>query len=120
MKILIITTSIFSSFFFGTTTTVNTTPFTESTVLNNEKSGKEIFDNECASCHTGGFKGWVSGAPDISDAEDWEKALKKGLTTMTKNVFEGTKRHEEKGGCEDCTDSEIKAAVEYIVSETKK
>ena len=119
MKILLITTTIFSSFFFGTTT-VNTEPFTESTVLSNENSGKEIFDNECASCHTGGFKGWISGAPDISDAEDWGKSLEKGLATMTKNVFEGTKRHEEKGGCEDCTEAEIKAAIEYIISETKK
>ncbi len=39
---------------------------------------------------------------------------------MTKNVFEGTKQHKEKGGCEECTEEQIKAAIEYIISETKK
>ena len=85
--------------------------------VNND--GKTTFENSCASCHTGGFKGWMSGAPEIGEKEDWAKFFEKGESTMNKNVFEGSKRHETKGGCDDCTEEQIEAAIAYILSETK-
>lgn len=83
-----------------------------------ENSGKQLFDETCSSCHTGGFKGWMSGAPEIGDWDDWEPYFKEGLSVMTKHINEGTERHEVKGNCEDCTEQQIKAAIEYIMSET--
>ncbi len=70
----------------------------------NKISGKEVFDETCESCHTGGFKGWMTGAPDIDDIDDWESYFEKDLSVMTKNVIEGTEGHEVKGDCSECTD----------------
>ena len=85
-----------------------------------ENTGKTVFEESCASCHTGGFKAWLSGSPEIGEMDDWESFFEKGLSEMTKNVFEGSKRHEAKGDCDECTEEQIKAAIEYIMAETKK
>jgi len=85
-----------------------------------ENSGKQLFDETCSSCHTGGFKGWITGAPEIGDWDDWEPYFEEGLSIMTKHINGGTEKHEVRGDCEDCTEQQIKAAIEYIMSETKK
>lgn len=84
-----------------------------------ESIGKVVFDETCQSCHTGGFKGWMTGAPEIGDWDDWEEYFEKDLSVLIKNVNEGTKGHAVKGECEECTENQIKAAIEYIISETK-
>ncbi len=88
-------------------------------VLQEENIGKKVFDGACQSCHTGGFKAWMTGAPEIGDLDEWEPYFKKDLSELIKNVNEGTKGHAVKGECEECTEEQIKAAIEYILSETK-
>lgn len=88
-------------------------------IIDENTIGKEVFNKTCSSCHTGGFKGWMTSAPEIGDWDDWESYFEKDLSEMTKNVIEGTKGHEVKGDCSDCTDEQIKAAIEYIISVTK-
>ncbi len=83
-----------------------------------ENIGKSVFDKTCTSCHTGGFKGWITGAPEIGDWDDWELYFQKGFSVLVTNVIEGKKGHAVKGECEDCTGEQIKAAIEYIISET--
>ena len=85
-----------------------------------ENVGKNVFDGTCQSCHTGGFKGWMTGAPEIGDWDDWEEYFEKDLSVLVTNVNEGTKGHAVKGECEKCTEEQIKAAIEYIIAETKK
>ena len=93
--------------------------FMNNSVPELNSDGKTVFENSCASCHTGGFKGWMSGAPEIGEKEEWTKFFEKGESSMNKNVFEGTKRHEAKGGCDDCSKEQIEAAIKFILSETK-
>lgn len=85
-----------------------------------EYTSNKLFDETCSSCHTGGFKGWMTGAPEIGDWDDWEPYFKEGLPAMVKDINEGTDRHEAKGDCDGCTEEQIKAAIEYIMSETKE
>lgn len=106
---------IFSLFLFGSLVLV-----ANSFVLQEENIGKKIFDEACQSCHTGGFKSWMTSAPEIGDWDDWEEYLKKDISELVKNVNEGTKGHATKGECEVCTEEQIKAAIEYIIHETKK
>ncbi len=88
-------------------------------IQDTENVGKALFDKVCASCHTGGFKGWISGSPEIGEYDEWEPYFKDGLSVMVKHINEGTDKHEAKGECEDCTEEQIKAAIEYIMTETK-
>lgn len=81
--------------------------------------GETTFKNECASCHTGGFKGWVSGSPEIGVKADWVEFFKKSTLEMTQATIKGTEGMDPKGGCKNCTDEEIEQAVEYIVTQTK-
>lgn len=83
-----------------------------------ENIGEEIFLNSCQTCHTGGFKGWITGAPDIDDLEEWEPYLKKDIKVLIKNVYKGVEGHEIKGGCDSCTEQQIKSAIDYIISTT--
>lgn len=84
-----------------------------------DNKGKEVFDKGCASCHTGGFKGWVSGAPEIGVKEDWLKYMKNGPEKMTKVTIEGGEGMDPMGGCKTCSEAQIKAAVDYIILKTK-
>jgi cytochrome c5 len=84
-----------------------------------ENSGKQVFEQECASCHTGGFKGWVSGAPEIGSKEDWLNFINKGPKKMTKVTIEGGEGMDPMGGCKTCSEAQIKAAVDYIILKTK-
>lgn len=82
-------------------------------------SGESIYTENCASCHEGGFKGWITGAPKTGDQEEWARFFKNGADKMTENTFQGTKGMKPKGGCQTCTKEEIKAAVDHILSRTR-
>ena len=110
MKRLIITTIIVSAMSISTGALF---------AQDSENEGKDIFENNCASCHTSGFKGWLSGAPEIGEKAEWKKHFENDLTTLTEHVFEGTQRHEARGDCEECSQEQIKKAIEYIVANSK-
>ena len=81
-------------------------------------TGKKVYINHCASCHEGGFKGWITGAPKTGDKQKWAPFLKKGPDVMTRNTIKGTEGMEPMGGCKDCTEDQIISAVEYILRKT--
>ncbi len=86
---------------------------------NLQSLGKTVYTGNCASCHDGGFKGWISGAPTTGDQEEWAEFFKKGADKMTENTVKGTKGMKPKGGCNECTKEHIKEAVDYIISRTQ-
>jgi len=79
------------------------------------RSGEAVFATNCANCHTGGIGGFFSKAPDIDDPEDWEALTPKGLDALTENTITGTGDMAARGACAECTDEEIRAAVEHIL-----
>ena len=78
-------------------------------------SGEAIFEANCASCHTGGIGGFCSGAPKAGDQSDWKALLPKGVDGLTATTISGVGSMAARGGCADCSDEDIRAAVEYIV-----
>lgn len=77
------------------------------------------FEKVCESCHTGGFKGWVSGAPNVNDRDVWRKYHQRHTNDEMRNiVMHGLNDHELKGGCSKCSDEDINSAIEYILQET--
>lgn len=84
-------------------------------VAGDNLNGEAVFEDACASCHTGGIGGWMSGAPDIDDKEDWQPILVKGVDALTLGTIEGIGEMPPRGKCESCSDEQIRAAVEYMV-----
>ncbi len=83
------------------------------------RSGEAVFEANCANCHTGGIGGFFSGAPDIDDQEDWEDRVPKGLDELTAKTITGIGDMEARGECAECTDEEIRAAVEHILEKVQ-
>ena len=81
--------------------------------------GETVFKQACASCHTGGIGGWMSGGPDIDDKQKWQPLLAKGVEALTFATINGIGEMPPRGKCTTCTDEQIGAAVEYIVQEVQ-
>lgn len=77
------------------------------------RAGDEVYNKFCAACHTSG----VLGAPKINDAPDWEERLAQGMDTVLKHAVEGYNAMPPKGTCNDCSEEEIQAAIDYMIAE---
>lgn len=84
------------------------------------ETGKEIYLNDCASCHSGGFKGWVTGAPETGNKPDWVEFEKEGVEKMTEITIKGGDGMDPMGGCKTCSKEQIREAVEYIIYNNNK
>ncbi|WP_070963941.1 c-type cytochrome [Vibrio sonorensis] len=83
-------------------------------------AGEAAFEKVCSSCHSGGFKGMVTGAPNVNEREEWQSFhASKNEEEMRQVVMQGLNDHKPKGGCKKCSDSEINAAIDYVLSVTK-
>src|SRR5262245_3618524 len=51
----------------------------------NDRSGKQVVDAVCASCHARGVKG----APKIGDRKAWGKRAEQGLSSLTEHAVKG-------------------------------
>lgn len=77
-----------------------------------ERTGKEIVDGVCASCHAEG----KNGAPRLGDRAEWSRRAAKGLDKMTINAITGVRSMPAHGGQASLTDVEMSRAVAYMVS----
>ncbi len=74
------------------------------------RSGEQVYTASCASCHAVG----VLGAPKMGSASDWAPRLKQGLDSLVKVAISGKGAMPPKGTCMDCSDDELKAAIEHM------
>lgn len=79
------------------------------------RSGEEITNGKCNVCHGTG----AAGAPKVGDAAAWKPRIAQGIDTLVKHAIGGFNAMPPKGTCGDCSDAEIKAAVEYMVNKSK-
>ncbi|WP_204352688.1 c-type cytochrome [Salinicola halophilus] len=75
--------------------------------------GKTVFESDCAGCHQGG------GAPAIGDRDAWASRLDAGMETLYANAIDGVGGMPAKGGNADLSDDAVRAAVDYIVEESR-
>ncbi len=73
------------------------------------RSGEDVYNASCTACHGAG----VLGAPKPASA-DWKPRLEKGMETLLDHAINGFNAMPPKGTCMDCSDDEIKAAIEYM------
>jgi cytochrome c5 len=95
----------------GTADTVS-----QDAVTSDVRSGKEIYQNYCFSCHTPG----LSGAPKLGDIEAWGPRIAKGRDLLVQATIEGVQpAMPPKGMCFDCSDEDIGAVVDYMIEQSQ-
>lgn len=79
------------------------------------RSGQEIHDSFCSTCHASG----AAGAPVTGEAGDWADRINKGMDTLVENAINGINAMPPKGMCSDCSEEEMRAAVKYMVDQSQ-
>lgn len=77
------------------------------------RSGEDVYNGACMACHTTG----AAGAPMLGDAAAWAPRIAKGIEALYDSGVNGVAGSGmiAKGGCMNCSDEEIYAAVDYMV-----
>lgn len=79
------------------------------------RSGKDVYSSVCIVCHDTG----AAGAPKIGDKAAWSLRLPQGDAKLFTHAIQGLNGMPAKGGCNDCSDQELKDAVAYLTSQAK-
>jgi glucose/arabinose dehydrogenase len=75
--------------------------------------GQRIYQAACSSCHNNGS----GGAPRVGQAQDWKPILAaRSFDTILNNAINGYKNMPAKGMCDDCSNTDIKMALKYMLS----
>jgi cytochrome c5 len=77
--------------------------------------GKKIFDTVCTVCHAAG----VAGAPKPGDKAAWAPRIKQGTDALVQSVVKGKGAMPPRAGNASLADADIRAAVEFMVSQSK-
>lgn len=77
-----------------------------------EDKGKQIYDTKCMACHAAG----VAGAPKLGDKAGWEPRIAAGMDSLMNSVMNGKNAMPPKGTCMDCSEEDLKAVVDYMIS----
>jgi cytochrome c5 len=78
-------------------------------------SGRQVYDQFCATCHRIG----VADAPLLGDVQAWEPRLAQGMDTLWDHTLNGIGAMPAKGACAACSDYELRAALDYMVDESR-
>ena len=81
--------------------------------------GKTIFGALCTTCHTNA----ATGAPGITDKAAWTPRIAQGMDILLKHATEGFQGSKglmpAKGGNPSLTNAQVKATVEWMISQVK-
>lgn len=75
-----------------------------------ERSGEQVVQAACASCHETG----VGGAPKIGDRAAWIPRATRGYDIVVRSAIKGHGGMPARGGMADLTDAELRNAVTYM------
>ncbi len=82
-------------------------------------NGQQVFQNTCVACHGAG----IAGAPKLGDANQWAKRVAKGLDILYASAINGLQGSAgvmpAKGGNQALSGAEVRAAVDYMVKQSK-
>lgn len=78
------------------------------------RSGSDIVKSTCQNCHLAG----VAGAPKIGDNAAWSARAEKGIDGMLQIAISGKNAMPPRGTCGDCSDDELKLAIEHMLSQS--
>ena len=83
------------------------------------RDGLQVYKASCVACHDAG----IAGAPKLGDKGLWAKRIAKGVDTLYASAVNGVQGSAgvmpAKGGNPALSDVEVKAAVDYMVAQSK-
>lgn len=74
------------------------------------RTGEDVYKQHCTVCHATG----VAGAPKFHNSQEWHDRLAKGMKTLLEEVTHGFNAMPPMGTCQECTQEELKKAIEYM------
>ncbi len=77
--------------------------------------GKSVYNGTCMACHGTG----AAGAPKMGDKAAWKPRIAKGMDTLLNHALNGFNAMPPRGGRADLSDDSVKAAIEYMVANSK-
>ena len=79
------------------------------------RSGEDVYQASCFACHGTG----AAGAPKVGDAAAWGPRAAKGIDGLMNSALNGLNAMPPRGTCGNCSDDDLKAAIEYMVENSK-
>ena len=73
-----------------------------------------MYQKVCSVCHAQG----KLGAAMLGDKKAWAPLIEKNMDVLIRNTIDGKGNMPPKGGCSECTNSDIIAAVKFMVNES--
>lgn len=87
---------------------------TKTETAKEEVPGKATYEQYCAVCHRDG----IAGAPKFQSATEWQTRLdKQSMEEMLATAIKGINAMPPKGTCMDCSEEELKHAIQYMLPE---
>lgn len=80
-----------------------------------ERDGETLYNTKCMACHMTG----AAGAPIMGKADQWGPRAAMGIDALLQSAITGVNAMPPKGTCMDCTDSELKGAIQYMLDGSK-
>ena len=77
--------------------------------------GKKVYDSACFVCHMSG----AAGSPKLGDKGAWGPRIAAGMDSLYNNALKGKGGMPPKGGRMELSDDDVKAAVAYMVEQSK-
>jgi cytochrome c5 len=77
--------------------------------------GKSVYGKVCVACHQVS----VAGSPRIGDKAAWAPRLKSGIDALVQSVLKGKGAMPPRAGNPALSDAEVKAAVEFMTSQSR-
>lgn len=80
-------------------------------------TGEAIYKKTCIGCHATG----AANAPKLGDKAAWKPRIDKGMNALMQSAINGVPSTAmmKRGTCTSCSDDDLKAAVEYMVSQSR-
>ncbi|MGR9051287.1 MAG: c-type cytochrome [Gammaproteobacteria bacterium] len=81
-----------------------------------QRTGEEVYQYRCRACHGKN----TQGAPMPGDSEEWQRRARRGMDVLMAHAVDGFKQTmPPRGGCRDCSELELRRALEYMMQQTE-
>lgn len=77
--------------------------------------GQATYQASCQACHATG----AANAPKLGDKAAWAPRIALGIDSLLATSIKGKNAMPPRGACASCSDDDLKAAIEYMVNQSK-